>query len=99
MTDDASEAGGIPGKRSLRPLGGVLAAMVVSLTGTRISVVALPWFVLVTTGSATQTGLVAFCEMAPYVVVKAFTGLDSDVPDTSTQLQLVHDKVMPAFAT
>ncbi|WP_124280289.1 MFS transporter [Streptomyces sp. ADI97-07] len=61
-------------RRSLRPLGGVLAAMAVSLTGTRISVVALPWFVLVTTGSATQTGLVAFCEMTPYVVVKAFTG-------------------------
>ncbi|GHC95541.1 putative drug antiporter protein precursor [Streptomyces violarus] len=74
MTDGALKAGGIPGKRSLRPLGGVLAAMAVSLTGTRISVVALPWFVLVTTGSATQTGLVAFCEMAPYVVVKAFTG-------------------------
>ncbi|PZG96395.1 MFS transporter [Streptomyces sp. NTH33] len=74
MTDDAPEAGGIPGKRSLRPLGGVLAAMAVSLTGTRISVVALPWFVLVTTGSATLTGLVAFCEMAPYVVVKALTG-------------------------
>jgi len=74
MTDDASEADGIPGKRSLQPLGGVLAAMAVSLTGTRISVVALPWFVLVTTGSATQTGLVAFCEMTPYVVVKAFTG-------------------------
>lgn len=74
MTDDASEALGIPGKRSTLPLGGVLAAMAVSLTGTRISVVALPWFVLVTTGSATQTGLVAFCEMTPYVVVKAFTG-------------------------
>ncbi len=74
MTDDAAETGGMPGNRSLRSLGGVLAAMAVSLTGTRISVVALPWFVLVTTGSATQTGLVAFCEMAPYVVVKAFTG-------------------------
>ncbi|MGQ7751575.1 MFS transporter [Streptomyces sp. WC2508] len=74
MTDDASEALGIPGKRSLLPLGGVLAAMAMSLTGTRISVVALPWFVLVTTGSATQTGLVAFCEMTPYVVAKAFTG-------------------------
>ncbi|MFI7316838.1 MFS transporter [Streptomyces venezuelae] len=74
MTDDASKTGDIPGKRSLRPLGGVLAAMAVSLTGTRISVVALPWFVLATTGSATRTGLVAFCEMAPYVVVKAFTG-------------------------
>ncbi|MEV0774379.1 MFS transporter [Streptomyces sp. NPDC050433] len=48
--------------------------MAVSLTGTRVSAIALPWFVLVTTGSATQTGAVAFCEMAPYVVVKAFTG-------------------------
>ncbi|MFT2017481.1 MFS transporter [Streptomyces sp. 796.1] len=64
----------LPGRRSLRPLIGVLAAIAVSLTGTRVSVVALPWFVLVTTGSATQTGLVAFCEMTPYVLVKAFAG-------------------------
>lgn len=48
--------------------------MAVAITGTRISTIALPWFVLVTTGSATQTGLVAFCEMAPYVAVKAFSG-------------------------
>ncbi|MEU9731412.1 MFS transporter [Streptomyces sp. NPDC048002] len=74
MTDVASDSERLPGRGSLRPLVGVLAAMAVSLTGTRISVVALPWFVLVTTGSATQTGLVAFCEMTPYVVVKAFTG-------------------------
>ncbi|WP_096215537.1 MFS transporter [Streptomyces sp. 2323.1] len=69
MIDD-----GISGGRSLRPLSGLLAAMAVSLTGTRISAIALPWFVLATTGSPTQTGLVAFCEMAPYVLVKAFTG-------------------------
>lgn len=73
MTEDAP-GDGIPGKRSLRPLSGVLAAIAVSLTGTRVSAVALPWFVLVTTGSATQTGLVAFCEMTPYVAVKALTG-------------------------
>lgn len=60
--------------RTLRPLAGVLTAIAVSQTGTRVSAVALPWFVLVTTGSATRTGLVAFCEMAPYVVVKALTG-------------------------
>ncbi|MET4926042.1 MFS transporter [Streptomyces sp. PSRA5] len=60
--------------RTSLPLVGVLAAMAVSLTGTRVSAIALPWFVLVTTGSATQTGVVAFCEMAPYVAVKAFTG-------------------------
>ncbi|MGW1493100.1 MFS transporter [Streptomyces sp. NPDC002402] len=74
MTEDARGVDGISSRRSLRPLGGVLTAMAVSLTGTRISLVALPWFVLVTTGSATQTGLLAFCEMTPYVVVKAFTG-------------------------
>jgi len=59
---------------SLRPLGGVLAAMAMSLTGTRVSVIALPWFALVSTGSPVQTGVVAFCEMAPYVLVKALTG-------------------------
>ncbi|MET9126208.1 MFS transporter [Streptomyces sp. NPDC004528] len=74
MTTDVPAAGGIPGPRSLRPLTGVLAAMAVSLTGTRVSAVALPWFVLVTTGSATQTGLVAFCELTPYVAAKAFAG-------------------------
>ena len=74
MTGDVLDAEGTSGKGSLRPLGGVLAAMAVSLTGTRISAVALPWFVLVTSGSATRTGLVAFCEMAPYVLVKALTG-------------------------
>ncbi|WP_392870227.1 MFS transporter [Streptomyces sp. LN499] len=74
MTADVPGSDDISSKRSLRSLGGVLAAMAVSLTGTRVSAVALPWFVLVTTGSAAQTGLVAFCEMTPYVVVKAFTG-------------------------
>ncbi|MCH6159439.1 MFS transporter [Streptomyces marispadix] len=58
--------------------------MALALTGTRISVIALPWFVLVTTGSATRTGLVAFCEMAPYVLVKALIGplLDRSSPRT-----------------
>ncbi|PSJ26069.1 MFS transporter [Streptosporangium nondiastaticum] len=68
-----SPPGPIPG-RSIRPLAGVLAATAVSLTGTRVSAIALPWFVLVATGSAAQTGLVAFCEMTPYVLVKMFTG-------------------------
>ncbi|MEV7188463.1 MFS transporter [Kitasatospora sp. NPDC093102] len=63
-----------PSGRSLRPLAGVLTATAVSVTGTRVSAIALPWFVLATTGSATMTGLVAFAEMAPYVAVKALTG-------------------------
>jgi MFS family permease len=59
---------------SRRPLYGWLAAELISLCGTRLSMVALPWFVLVTTGSATQTGLVAFAEMGPYVAAKALAG-------------------------
>jgi MFS family permease len=57
-----------------RPLYGWLAADLISLCGTRLSMVALPWFVLITTGSATQTGLVAFAEMGPYVAAKALAG-------------------------
>jgi MFS family permease len=64
--------------RSRRGLVGVLAAQVVSLSGTRLSAIALPWFVLVSTGSATKTGLVAFCELGPYVVSKTLAGPITD---------------------
>ncbi|MBA2639985.1 MAG: MFS transporter [Nocardioidaceae bacterium] len=56
------------------PLVGWLTAETISLTGTRVSMIAIPWFVLTTTGSATQTGVVAFAEMAPYVLAKALAG-------------------------
>jgi len=59
---------------SRRPLVGWLAAETVSLCGTRLSMIAIPWFVLTTTGSAAQTGAVAFAEMAPYVTAKALGG-------------------------
>ena len=47
----------------------LLVAEAVSVTGTRMSMAALPWFVLTTTGSAARTGAVAFAEMLPYVVL------------------------------
>jgi MFS family permease len=56
------------------PLVGYLAGSAISLTGTRVSMIAIPWLVLTTTGSATQTGLVAFAEMAPLVALKAGAG-------------------------
>ncbi len=67
-------AAGTPRTRDRLPLRGWLLAEAVSLTGTRVSMVAIPWFVLTTTGSATQTGLVAFAEMAPLVTLKALAG-------------------------
>jgi MFS family permease len=53
---------------------GFLAAEAISLFGTRMTAVAIPWLVLVTTGSATRTGVVGFAEMLPYVLVCAAGG-------------------------
>lgn len=57
-----------------RPLYGWLTSEAVSLTGTRVSMIALPWFVLTTTDSATRTGLVALFEMVPLVLLKVLGG-------------------------
>ncbi|KRF34764.1 MFS transporter [Nocardioides sp. Soil805] len=56
------------------PLVGGLTAEGISFVGTRVSMIAIPWFVLSTTGSATQTGLVAAAEIAPLVIFKALGG-------------------------
>ncbi|MGH3509616.1 MAG: MFS transporter [Nocardioidaceae bacterium] len=56
------------------PLYGWLTAEAVSLLGTRVSMIAIPWLVLVTTGSATRTGLVAAAELTPLVILKATGG-------------------------
>ena len=52
----------------------LLAAHGISTLGTGMSFLAIPWFVLVTTGSATATGLAVFAEMMPYVLVQALGG-------------------------
>jgi len=57
-----------------KPLYGWLVAEAISLTGTRISMIALPWLVLTTTGSETKTGLVALAELAPMVLLKVLGG-------------------------
>jgi MFS family permease len=56
------------------PLYGWLTAEAVSLLGTRVSMIAIPWLVLTTTGSPTRTGFVAFAEITPMVLLKAFGG-------------------------
>ncbi|HEU5456956.1 MAG TPA: MFS transporter, partial [Nocardioides sp.] len=57
-----------------RPLYGWLTSEAVSITGTRVSMIALPWFVLTTTGSPGKTGLVALAEMLPMVLLKVLGG-------------------------
>lgn len=57
-----------------RPLAGLLGASLISILGTAMSQLAIPWLVLTSTGSAAQTGTVAFAETAPYVVLQALAG-------------------------
>ncbi len=57
-----------------RPFLALALAETLSLSGTRLSGVAIPWLVLSTTGSPVLTGLVAMMEMLPYVVAKALGG-------------------------
>lgn len=55
----------------MRPRGALIAlitAEIVSALGSRISLVAIPWLVLVNTGSPVKMGLVAAAEMVPYML-------------------------------
>jgi MFS family permease len=60
--------------RDRRGIVGLLTSVGVSFLGTRMSFIAIPWFVLATTHSPTRTGLVAFAEMTPYVLVQGLGG-------------------------
>ncbi|NOL42289.1 MFS transporter [Kribbella sandramycini] len=52
----------------------LFVADVLSAVGSRITMVAIPWLVLVTTGSASRMGLVAAVELVPYIVVSIMAG-------------------------
>ncbi|MFF1821741.1 MFS transporter [Kribbella sp. NPDC058245] len=56
------------------PLVAYLIANVVSICGTRVSAIAIPWFVLISTGSPVKTGVVALAETAPLVISKVVGG-------------------------
>lgn len=56
-----------------RPLYALFAASIISYTGSVLTLLALPWFVLQTTGSITQTGITAFFSTLP-LVISAFLG-------------------------
>ncbi|WP_406050920.1 MFS transporter [Kribbella sp. NBC_00889] len=57
-----------------RGLAVLFTADVLSAVGSRISMVAIPWLVLVTTGSAARMGVVAAVEMIPYIVASIMAG-------------------------
>jgi MFS family permease len=57
-----------------RPLLALLAADTVSMTGNVITLVAIPWFVLQSTGSPAKTGLVSAFHFLPIVLASFFGG-------------------------
>ena len=52
----------------------LVAAAAVSSIGNNLTSIAIPWFVYVTTGSATRTGLVAFAGLLPVAIGGLFSG-------------------------
>ena len=61
-----------------RPLFTLYAADVISLSGNAVAQLAIPWFVLVTTGSAALTGLAVFFNFLPIVIAAFFGGVIVD---------------------
>ncbi|MFG2295303.1 MFS transporter [Streptomyces sp. NPDC048603] len=55
------------------PFAALLAANAVSVAGSSLTLIGVPWFVLQTTGSAGRAGVVAFCATLP-VVLAALVG-------------------------
>lgn len=56
------------------PIFSLLTAEAISLIGNMLSAIAIPWFVLQTTGSATQTGITGFFTVLPVVLAGLFGG-------------------------
>ena len=56
------------------PFYSFLAANAISLIGNYLTMIAVPWFVLETTGSAAKTGLVGFFTALPSVIATFFGG-------------------------
>jgi MFS family permease len=61
-------------KASSTQIRAIVAAEMVSSIGSSMTVLALPWFVLVTTGSATKLGLVLGIGGIPFVTLPLFAG-------------------------
>ena len=61
-------------QRRRGPLNALFIANLVALLGKQLSLIALPWFVLTTTGSAERTALVGFVIFLPGLAVGIFGG-------------------------
>jgi MFS family permease len=56
------------------PIIALLIANTISLLGTQFTAIAVPWFVLLTTGSAARTGITGFVSLLPLIVAGLLGG-------------------------
>lgn len=61
-------------EKSSKPIAALYVANAVSLSGNVMTLTAVPWFVLQTTGSASKTGIIAFFNFLPVVIAGVFGG-------------------------
>ena len=71
---ETNESAGAAHRRYRRSYFALISSSFVSNTGNAFSNLAIPLFVLATTGSATRTGIVAFVNYAPPVIAAVFGG-------------------------
>ena len=72
IESSAATSTGTPARRA--PFYAVLGANAISMNGNALAQLAIPWFVLATTGSAAKTGLTAFCGLLPLILAGFFGG-------------------------
>jgi MFS family permease len=82
----------------------LFTADILSALGTRVSAVAIPWLVLITTGSAAKMGVIAAAEMLPYALTGVLAAPVADrlghrrtsiIADTGSALALIAIIVIP----
>lgn len=69
----AAAAEGGPSRH--RGVGGLALSELISATGTAMTALAIPWFVLITTGSVARMGIVYAAELAPVALLGVPSGL------------------------
>lgn len=57
-----------------RPLWSLYTANAISLAGNNLSTIAIPWFVISTTGSAAKTGITGFFAILPIIIASVLGG-------------------------
>jgi MFS family permease len=74
MQRDVETAAPAPPRSVTRPLAALFAAELISTTGSEMAAIALPWFVLITSGSAARMGLVMAAEFLGMTVLGVPSG-------------------------